>query len=366
MKTTTRKSGTISVTIGTTDGGERTISTGTKDPALAARIIKSANIRAIEVAAKAGALSHDLIQKLVVGKKISVSEAITEWQEWMTSTSGSDRTAYCQASYVNKWAKAAHVLSMAPSQIKEMHIAKWINNEDGNKMSTKRAMMAAVRSFFNYCSIKQYCFGDPTKLVSIKAHLLSHEQKEPTKKTVFSDEEFTRLVEYLEGHLIELMGRPKTTANVHKVDVARFWYCAAIIGRYAGLRLGDICSLEWACFSKPGKMIVWTDKKNTRVELPVDDRLAKGIAAIPTNSRKLCFPEQDAAIRDQPRRGKLSLQFTRILEAAKITGHSFHDLRHTRASELNARGDSIEAIAEALGHGSKESTKTYIHEPVTP
>jgi hypothetical protein len=42
----------------------------------------------------------------------------------------------------------------------------------------------------------------------------------------------------------------------------------------AGLRLGDICALEWACLKEPGKVVVWTDKRDTRVDLPVDDDLA--------------------------------------------------------------------------------------------
>jgi integrase len=56
--------------------------------------------------------------------------------------------------------------------------------------------------------------------------------------------------------------------------VARFWYCATLIGCYAGLRLGDICSLEWSCLQHPNKLIVWTDKRDTQVELPVDENLA--------------------------------------------------------------------------------------------
>jgi hypothetical protein len=90
----------------------------------------------------------------------------------------------------------------------------------------------------------------------------------------------------------------------------------------AGLRLGDICALEWACLKEPGKVVVWTDKRDTRVDLPVDDDLAQGLAAIPANSDKVCFPEQEAISRSS-KRSMLSVQFGRTLQAVGIQGHSF-------------------------------------------
>lgn len=358
MKTHIRpNSGIIAVTIKTC-AGERTVSTGCTNAKQAERVIKAANIRSIEVAAKAGAMSHDLINKLVIGKKLTLTQAIDEWAEWMTNVSTSDRTAFCHGSYVRKWARESRVLSLAPSQVKEKHIGEWINTRDGNKLATKRAALAAVRSFFNYCSIKQYCLGDPSQLVKIKPQLLTHEQKEPRQKVPFTNEEFDRLVEYLNRKIIELSRRD---SNAKQFANVQFWYCAIHIARYAGLRIGDICSLEWASLAKPGKLIKWTDKHDKRVEIPIDRHLQKGISAIPFVSKKLCFPEQDACYRDQSKRCKISGQFLRILQRAKIEGHTFHDLRHGFATESVNGGSSLEQTAALMGHSSVETTKGYVH-----
>ena len=170
-----------------------------------------------------------------------------------------------------------------------------------------------------------------------------------------------RIVAYLSERMLELDLTPdRTPAQDHRLEVARFWYCAVLIGRYAGLRLGDICCLERASLARPGKLIVWTDKRDARVELDVDANLAKGIAAIPPSSKRFCFPEQDAIMRG-PQRAKLSVQFSRILEACKIAGHSFHDLRHTFCSDCQRRGIPTPHIAKMVGHSDQETTKLYLH-----
>jgi integrase len=65
-------------------------------------------------------------------------------------------------------------------------------------------------------------------------------------------------------------------------------------------------------------------------------------------------------MRDMARRSKLSVQFGRILDACEIKGKSFHCLRTTLATELNIKGESLENIAEALGHASTRTTEGYI------
>jgi integrase len=118
--------------------------------------------------------------------------------------------------------------------------------------------------------------------------------------------------------------------------------------------------LEWACLKEPGKLVVWTDKRDTRVDLTVDDDLARGLAAIPANSNKVCFPEQDA-INRSTKRSKFSVQFGRILQAVGIRGHSFHDLRHTFCSDCQRKGIPTPHIAKLVGHSNEATTKTYLH-----
>jgi integrase len=331
----------------------------TDDPRVARQIAKAANV--IGQAVAAGALSQGLIHRLVVGASLTVEQAVNEWAEWLRSTCGSDRTADNHLMFVRAWMRDAHVTRTKIAAIKEQHISNWINASDRTKMSSRCVKLAAVRSLFRFCEVRQYTMGDPAQLVRVKAKLLTHEQKEPRQKTCFTDAQVTQITNHLWQRLNELTHLPiKVGATRHKLSTVRFWYCAVIIGRYAGLRLGDICSLEWSCLSKPGKLIVWTDKRDRRVELDVTPELKAGLDGIAPNKRKLCFPEQDEILRSS-KRYKLSIQFMRILDALKIEGHSFHDFRHTRLSELVRNGMSLTDAAAVAGHTSTKTTQGYIH-----
>lgn len=361
MKTTIHPTtGVISAVIKTAHG-RRTISTGTADPAEAQAVIQAANLPTIEALAKAGALSQSIVQKLVIGANLTVQNAVQEWETWLRDTCGSDRTGDNHVMFVKAWMRDTKTAVRKVSSLKEADLSKWVNRSDGTKLSSKRVKLAALRSLFQFCSIRQYLVGDPSREVRIKAKLLTHEQKEPRHKTCFTEAEVNRIVTYLTERMMELELTPDRTPHQdHQLEVTRFWYCATLIGRYAGLRLGDICSLERASLAVPGKLIVWTDKRDTRVDLDVDENLAKGIAAIAPSSKKFCFPEQDAIMRG-PQRSKLSVQFSRILEACRITGHSFHDLRHTLITELVSNGMSITNAAKVAGHTSTKSTEGYVH-----
>ncbi len=370
MKTQVRpKSGIITVAVQTQDG-QRIISTGTTDKAEAREIIRAANIEGIEAIAKTGQLTAELIRKLTSSGNITLEQAITQWAELTRSIAQSDRTADNSIMYVNAWArgdaKRHSLLKKRLSEITPEHISKWVNAEDGAKLGSRTVRLAAVRSLFKFCVIRQYITWNPTLDVGVQSKLLTHEQKETKKKTCFTDEEIGKITTYLSELLMKLTAdvdqkKPNVALNL-RINNTRFWYCAVIIGRYSGLRLGDICSLEWASLNKPGKLIVHTDKKDTRVEIPVDDNLFKGISAIPTNNLRMCFPEQDAAARNPAKRSKLSVQFGRILDAVGIEGHSFHDLRHSFLTALMESGKTLEQAAEAAGHTSTKSTKVYIHE----
>lgn len=93
---------------------------------------------------------------------------------------------------------------------------------------------------------------------------------------------------------------------------------------------------------------------------PVNDDLARGLAAVPSNSDKVCFPEQNA-INRSTKRSKRSAQFGRILQALGIQGHSFHDLRQTFCSECQRKGIPTPHIAKLVGHSNEATIKTYLH-----
>lgn len=357
---TSEKSGNISVVVNTPRGPVQ-ISTGTKDPKEAQAVIKAANVESLEVLAKAGALSHAIIQRLVVGNTMTVPQAIEEWSQWFMDSAGSDRTAAVQISYAKAWANYTNARRLKLSEVSAKHISDYINAEDKCKLSTRRVRLASLRSLFRFAYIRQWISYDPSQEVRIKHKLLTHEQKETTKRPTFSQEEYQAVLDYLTKTIVKVSSQEVTSARDERSQRLQFWYCATIIGRYSGLRLGDIASLEWASI-KPDRLIVWTDKRDARVEIPLTKELAHGIASIPKNNKVHCFPPQDAAGRHPTKRCKLSVEFKRILEGAGVENRSFHCLRSTLATELKIKGESLEEIAKALGHSNTRTTEGYIRE----
>lgn len=330
--------------------------------------LKASDHLSLDTLIKASGLSKSLIQQLIAKDKTTVQEAVNEWKQWITDLARSQRTAICHISYVDMWLH--HAKFSAKTKIVDVtsqEISRFLNAKDGTKLATRRARMAALRNFFKFCTIRKYVTYDPSQEAGIKWDLLTHEQKETSVKLCFTDKELQAIDDYLLEKIVDLAGHEQTPPVEHRMATAQFWRVATKLGRYSGLRLSDICGLEKASLKDPSKLIVWTAKKNTRVEQALIGKLTEAIALIPKSSdKRYVFPIQAEIHRDTSKRSKLSVQFMRICEACGIEGKSFHCLRHQFASELNGEGKPIEDIAAALGHGSSESTKVYLHEPAMP
>jgi integrase len=150
-----------------------------------------------------------------------------------------------------------------------------------------------------------------------------------------------------------------------------FWRFAVLCSRENGLRLGDIASLKWACFTEEAHSItVWTDKTNKRLVHKMSPTLEAALGDIISTDTDYLFPEQHVLVMDVKKRGLLSVKFTRMCERLGITGKSFHNLRHRRekVEDINsmakklAKSLSLEDMRKLLGHSSSKTTNGYLHE----
>jgi integrase len=175
------------------------------------------------------------------------------------------------------------------------------------------------------------------------------------------------------------LGKDWTRAQTGKHELLQhpsriiFWLFAVRCASETRLRLSDIAQLEWRCFGEAGKIVVWTEKTNRRMEFPVSEAVGNLITDIPVNDADFVFPEQRALIRDPKKRSGLSVEFARLLERLDIKGKSFHSLRHFRASKSYANLDkealaaklasalSMNEIKQLLGHASSKTTQGYVH-----
>lgn len=362
----------------TTEHGKRTIRIGATDLATAKTMAAEAGVAKLEHAAKVSRLTKDVISQLLVGRKVTVASAMAEWTEWEHGFL-SEKTIVNHSGIVRQWARDMKWNDTQVNGITEKHLDKWLNSKDRNdKYVTRQNQLAALRSFFQFCSVRGYITGSPAVGVRVKARGLSQEQKEPERRRPFTDAEFIKLVDYLAKRTsravvdlksaVRYLNKQYSTTLAEKVAglefevrQARFWQCAVVLGRHSGLRLGDICCLEWASFIGNGSVIVWTGKTNARVELPVTDEMRQWIDYAATPG-KFLFPERREKYLKIGVRPAISQKFGRMCDSAGLPGRSFHELRHTFITALSDGGLALEQIAKAAGHSQTTTTIGYIHE----
>lgn len=304
--------------------------------------VKTAGLAELEMAGRSGSISRQAIGRIITGKKLTITKALEHYARWMSAVGKAEKTIDNNVTTVACFARETHTDSLPPSAIDEEIVDQWINGESEAKASTRNIKLAALRSFFGFCVAKGFASGDPAHLTKVKRDLLTHQQKEKDIREPFDRLEVTRLKAHLE-----------------KTD-AIFWLFAVTLSNEIGLRLGDICQLEWDCFNIPKHIIVHTDKTDKRISVPISEELNELLTRIPVQSPLYLFPEQRAIINSIQRRSLLSVQFKRLLAGLYITGKSFHCLRHTCITRWAKQGRSLESIGQDVGHSNTETTKGYV------
>jgi len=374
----------------TVTGTRRLISTKQTDRAQALAVVKQAGIAELEQAALAGRLSREVVGRILTGKRMTLARAVGPFRDWMKSRGRSPKTIAENTLTLTAWTRERKLAAFAPASITEAHIAGWIN--DGTKarsQSTRQVALVHLRRFFAFCAANGWVAADPSQAVGIDHSVLSHDQKEPGERLPFSPAELLRLTSYLrtcrqdldrEIQRVELGASYSATGRAVKLaqlgqrraDLA-FWLFAVQCSATTGLRLSDIAGLEWRCFSEAGKLIVWMDKTNRRIEHALTPELERLVTQLPVTSSTHLFPSQHATVGDVLRRSLLSVQFKRLCTRLDIRGRSFHSLRHAVASQQYhaidkdalakrlAENLSLTQITQLLGHSNPRTAKGYVH-----
>jgi integrase len=119
-----------------------------------------------------------------------------------------------------------------------------------------------------------------------------------------------------------------------------------------GMRRGEIVNLKWADVDLDNAIITVRKTKTGRDrQIPMNARV-KNILLQSSQKREFVFEISRGAITDR---------FSSACKRAGIINMRFHDLRHTFASRLSAKGVDIVIIAELLGHATLEMAKRYTH-----
>jgi len=122
-----------------------------------------------------------------------------------------------------------------------------------------------------------------------------------------------------------------------------------IVALETGMRKGEIASLTWdrVDFAR-GVIRLEVTKSGRRREVPMRQRVHNVLSPM------------------EPKRGRVFPRefrkaFERAVSEARIDDFTFHDLRHTFASNFVMRGGSLQALKEILGHSTLAMTLRYAH-----
>ena len=202
-----------------------------------------------------------------------------------------------------------------------------------------------------------------------------------TEREVFTVEEISQIVraakkpEWMKGILRE----DPDDAAARCAD----WQGLILLGYYSGARLDDCAHLTWGVINKDRSAFTFmpskTDRKRTRLEIPIHPRLATWLAeragSISTGPTAPLFPTL-ATERPGGSQG-LSAQFIAIMQTAGVDrrqvrkgidgvqraqyARSFHSLRHSLTSTLANLDVPEEIRRKIVGHESAGVHAGYTH-----
>lgn len=151
-------------------------------------------------------------------------------------------------------------------------------------------------------------------------------------------------------------------------EVAPGWYAFFLTGFRTGLRLGELFALEWGDLDfHRSKIHVRRSISDGQVTLPksgkrrivdMSPHLAETLQAHRHLRGKLVFCAEDG---ERLNRDNIKHPWLRITRRAGLRQLRHHDMRHSFASQLVAKGVPILAVQQLLGHASLTMTMRYAH-----
>lgn len=216
---------------------------------------------------------------------------------------------------------------------------------------TVNAILTVLHSILKY-GHQQYNFSIPEIIY------LSSEKKE---MRVLSLDEQKQLVKYL------LMD-----TDIYKLGV--------LVALYTGLRLGELCALNWDDISEDRIRICRTVQRLQK-EDGMGTELFTGAPKTKTSIRTIPIPsflkkvilpfrkqelEQSRFLANYPNEivepRTMQYKFKKYLKEAEVNPANFHALRHTFATRCIERGFEVKTLSEILGHSNVQTTlNKYVH-----
>lgn len=324
---------------------DQEIDTHAETRSAAEELIEIIKLRELETAALASRLSAEAITRITAGRRISNREAFQEYQEWLKESKrqGPQSPAVI---VVQAFLRDHDLLEETPAQIRPAVITKFVNRPH-LKLSSRKMQRSAVAGFLNFCSTKGWVLGNAAVLATIDFGGMDHEQKEFRQKPIFTDMQIMVLMANVRDH--------------------EFWPYAIVLSRELGLRLSDVVRLEWSCFDLDGKVCtVHQSKTHERIQIAMSNQVVKLVKHVPKVHAKYLFPKERVAYQREPH--PFRHEFRNLCRKIGFEGYSFHCLRKTYSTDMQARlagldGAALSTASAALGHKSPVTTLRHYSQP---
>jgi len=256
-------------------------------------------------------------------------------------------------------------------QITAWVVEKWKvqRKQDGKSPATINRDLTMLRASLN--KAVEWGYLDSNPLANVKAlrnadnkrvrYLSTAEEKRlmvqlaKREKRIRAERESANLWRKQRGHPLLPAIPPSAFADYLKPMV--------ILAMNTGLRYGELSQLRWPDVRLTSSPIVNVQAAFAKTDKPRQVPLNKAALAA-LRKWKRHQTESDGLVFKGDKGDRIKSVRTAwlaVLDKAKITDFTWHDLRHHFASRLVMAGVDLNTVRELLGHGSLEMTLRYAH-----
>ena len=223
-----------------------------------------------------------------------------------------------------------------------------ITSEDGERFKSARARVVKPGTVNRELTVLKHMFAK-----AVEWNLLSRNP--------------LRTVRYLRvpGHLERVLSTDEEVRLLRACDSvhSRFLKPIILVATNAGMRRGEILSLEWASVDLAQRTIRIVNAKSDSGDrsIPMNTTVHALLSDLATKaSSHFVFPSHR-----KPGERLLDLKkgFKKAVKLAGIEDLRFHDLRHTFATRLVQSGVDLITVQHLLGHARITMTARYAHSP---
>lgn len=329
-------------------GRYKDITTGCSSESEAKILMDKGDFANVAILGQIARIKRHMIETLTGDKAVSIAQATGEYLRHVGERGRAESTVERYRTIFTAWNLAA---ATPVEAITEADCDEYINRQDGSHVRTRGMRKKIMASFFTFCNNHGWMTRNPAKLVDVRHGLLTQEQLQPAERVPFTKEEIALLVANTKG----------------------FWHYAIRLSEATGMRMGDICTLEWASVGIDGPVKWVTMKTAAMIEAEPPPELLAEIRALHPSGSNYCWPRYAIRYRCVPMRTEIIREFRVLCKKLKIEGKSFHCLRHgfARAHEVEQKHALLDKLIKelaldktriAMGHSSSETTKGYLNQ----